>query len=170
MNSIDWVNGLTGAFLGFIVTVILTYIINYFTSVLEFWPRRLECITIITTFIPFFANGRGDTYNDVLYIRIRNNDGNFIVIYRAVFLINDKKPLPMYENASISQKYPEGYEAKFGPQWWDLYAILPAYEEVTTYVPLSRTPEPGEFPAQQRGTLLIEYVHSGKTGVHRAPI
>jgi hypothetical protein len=78
--------------------------------------------------------------------------------------------MPVYENAWRSQKKPKGYELKFGPQWTSIDILVPPGAKVDTYLPLTRPVADSDFPQGERGTLYLEYISDGKTGIHSAKL
>ena len=150
---------------GLITAAILRYFGRFFDSV----PRQLHDIGIGSSFEPFVARGAGDNYNNVIWLRFQNHSASPIYIIRAVYFPR-KKNVPVYSAAVPSQKYKNGFEVKFEDQWKDLAYLLMAKEEIQTYIPLARRCSSNEFPQGKRGELRIEYVHDGKTGIHKAKL
>jgi len=144
-------------------------VLRFFGHVFDFVPRKLHNIGIGSSFEPFMARGPGDNYDDVLWFRIQNHSSAPLFIIRAVY-IPSNIDMPVYENAMRSQKYKKGYEVKFGPQWKDMAYLLLPKDDTQSYMPLSRGYDVSKFPQGKRGKLLIEYVHDGKTGVHKAEL
>jgi hypothetical protein len=132
----------------------------------EFLPRNLDDLGIGSSFEAFRAQGPGDRYKACLWLRFRNHGSGALFIVRCVY--ENRHGLPVYINASLSQKYRRAYEVKFGEQWHDLSILIPPKTEITSYVPLSLLPPQEAFPPHRRGRLLIEYVYNGRTGRHRA--
>ncbi len=154
---------------GVIGGVLTAGVLRFFGHVFDFVPRKLHNIGIGSSFEPFVARGLGDNYDDVLLFRIHNHSTAPLFIIRAVYIPSNKN-MPIYENAIRSQKYRKGYEVKFGPQWKDMAYLLLPKDDTQSYVPLSKDYDINKFPQGKRGKLLIEYVHDGKSGVHRAEL
>jgi hypothetical protein len=103
-------------------------------------------------------------------ISLHNHAGRPLFIARAVYFANPAHRIRLYQEAWRSQKYPTGYELKFGRQWLDLDVLVPSNGQVDTYVPLETLPASESVPVGQRGTLLFEYVSEGKPGIHRSKL
>jgi TIR domain len=119
---------------------------------------------------PFYARGPGDNYDSALLFYIRNRGGKPLYIALAVYFLDRAAKIPIYANAWRSQKYPSGYEVKFGRQWKDLDVWIQPGGEVDTYIPLEGSPTSIAVPAGERGTLLLEYVLDGISGIHRGKV
>ncbi len=155
--------------IGVIGGLFTAVVLRFFGHVFDFVPRKLNDISIGSSFEPFTARGPGDNYDDVLWFRFHNQSSVPLFIIRAVYIPSNKE-VPIYENAMRSQKYQNGYEVKFGPQWKEMsYLLLPKID-TQSYLPLSQNVDSGQFPQGKRGKLLIEYVHDGKTGIHKAKL
>ena len=159
---------LVSIIIGAVGSLAATYMLRLKSSFLEFIPRNLSELTVITSFQPFFAYSPGDEYNNVLWIRIRNSGSHVLYVVRTVYFPDKKGKIPIYVNASISQKYDKGYEAKFGDGWYSHHALIEPGSETTTYVPLQRAISDDEILVRNRGYLIIEYVYDGKVGKHKA--
>jgi hypothetical protein len=169
--NVDWVNGVVGAILGVIASSAIALLVRLYTTAFDFIPRRLLTLSIGSSLEPFRARGPGDNYNATLMVYIRNQSGSPLYIVRAVYFRGaPAKRLPLYPNARRSQKYPRGYELKFGAQWVDSDVLLPAHGQVDTYIPLQSVPVDDAIPVGKRGTLLLEYVSEGRPGVHRGSL
>jgi hypothetical protein len=151
---------------GIIGGLLTAILIRFFTHAFDFIPRNLHNIGIGSSFESFFARGFVDNYNDVLWIRLHNHSSVPIYFIRAVYFPK-KSNMPIYQNAIKSQKYSNGYEIKFGEQWKDMSYLLMPKAETQTYMPLKNEYDSFDFPQGRRGKLIIEYVHDGKTGIHR---
>jgi hypothetical protein len=42
--------------------------------------------------------------------------------------------------------------------------------DAQSYIPLSSGYDKSKYPQERRGELVIEYVHDGKTGIHKAKL
>jgi hypothetical protein len=133
-------------------------------------PRRLLTVSIGSSIEPFYARGLGDNYDSALLIYIRNQGGKPLYIARAVYFRDRAAKVPIYADAWLSQKYPSGYEVKFGRQCKKLDVLIQPGGEVNTYVPLVGSPTSITVPAGRRGTLLLEYVSDGRPGIHRGKV
>lgn len=153
--------------IGAIGSLLATYVLRLKTSFLEFIPRKLSGLTVISSFQGFYANSPGDRYNNVLWIRIRNTGAHVLYVARAVYFRDRAGKVPIYVNASISQKYRKGFEAKFGEGWYQHHTLIKPGQEATTYLPLGTTISDEKIPVRKRGFLLIEYVYDGKVGKHK---
>ncbi|HFD32940.1 MAG TPA: hypothetical protein ENJ28_09585 [Gammaproteobacteria bacterium] len=154
-----------GVFAGLLTAALLRFLVRAF----DFVPRKLHDIGIGSSFEPFIARGPGDNYDDVLWFRIRNHSAAPLFIVRAVYFPRNTG-IPVYENATKSQKYENGYEVKFGQQYQDMTFLLMPKGDTQSYIPLSSGFDETKFPQEQRGELIIEYVHDGKTGIHKAKL
>lgn len=163
-------SGLIEIGIGAIGSLVAAALLRLGTGVLDFVPRRMNDLSIGTSFGPFHARGPGDNYDNVLSIRIRNNGSSSLFIVRCVYFLGSAQRVPIYVDARPSQKYRRGYEVKFGSQWKDQNTFLAAKEEAASYVPLGARADPSDFPQGKRGKLWIEYVYDGKTGIHRAKL
>ena len=154
--------------MGALGSLLAVYVLWIKDRLPEFMPREFGNISIVAFFRPFNANGPGDQYQHALWIRLRNSGAHALYIVRAVYFKDKKERVPVYVNASTSQKYPRGYETKFGRGFFEHHVLVEPGEETETYIPLSREIMDEEVPARQRGYLVLEYVYDGKTGKHRA--
>ena len=162
---LDWLTKLGFGAIGAACAYAGRFIFNWF----DFLPRRLESLSIGSHFGGFSATAPGDQYQHALFIDISNQGGLPLYVVRAVY-IPDGKDLPIYINARRSQKKTRGYELKFGPQWKSLDILLQPHESADTYLPLSNRVADDQVPQGRRGTLYVEYVFSGKTGIHNASL
>ena len=136
----------------------------------DFVPRRLESLSIGTYFSSFQATTPGDQYNYVLCLQIANQSGKPLYIVRAIYFLRGSRKMPVYENAWRSSKKPNGYELKFGPQWKSIDILIQPGERADTYLPLAKPVIDSVFPQGKRGTLYMEYISDGKTGIHSAKL
>lgn len=155
--------------IGIVGGLLTAVVLRVFGHVFELVPRRLHDVGIGSSFEQFFSRGAGEGYTDVLWLRLHNHSAAPLYIVRAVYLPR-RTGVPVYRDAMRSQKYKAGYEVKFGPQWNEMSHLLMPHEDTGSYVPLSSDYNPADFPQGQRGQLLIEYVHDGNTGIHRAEL
>jgi len=155
--------------IGVIGGLITAAILRYFGHFFDLVPRQLHDLGIGSSFEPFIARGAGDNYNDVMLFRLQNHSVSPIYIIRAVYFPHKTK-IPIYSNAVPSQKYKNSFEVKFGNQWKELAYLLMEKAETHSYIPLARSCSSDEFPQGERGELRIEYVHDGKTGIHKAKL
>jgi hypothetical protein len=132
--------------------------------------RLLLTVGIGSSVESFYARGPGDNYDSALLFRIRNQGGKPLYIALAVYFRDRAAKIPIYTNAWRSQKYPSGYEVKFGRQWKDLDVWIQPGGEVHTYIPLEGSPTSIAVPAGKRGTLLLESVLDGISGTHRRKV
>jgi hypothetical protein len=132
--------------------------------------RRLLTVSIGSSVEPFYARSPGDNYDSALLFYIRNQGGKPLYIALAVYFRDRAAKIPIYANAWRSQKYPSGYEVKFGRQWKDLDVWIRPGGEVHTYIPLEGSPTSIAVPAGKRGTLLLEYVLDEISGIHRGKV
>lgn len=153
--------------LGAAGSLLAAYLLRVREGFLEFVSANLGNLTIISSFQRFTATGIGDSYSSVLFIRVRNSGAHALYVVRAVYFPDRKRRIPLYENASVSQKYRSGYEAKFGVNWFSHHTLIGPNDEESTYIPLSRLVADCDIPVRKRGRLLIEYVYDGKAGKHR---
>lgn len=170
IHGVDWLNGIAGAILGVVATSLVTVLIRLYTSIFDFVPRRLLTIGVGSAFEELFVRAYGEKYNDVLMIYIRNHSGQPLYVARAVYFRDRAKKMPLYPDAWRSLKYSKGYELKFGDQWRELAVLIPSKGEVDTYIPLQSAATATIFPVGKRGTLLLEYISDGKTGIHRGSL
>ena len=160
---------ITGSIIiGAIGSLLATYVLRFKKSFFEFIPCELNGLSVISSFQPFSAITPGDQYQNVLWVRIRNSGAHVLYIARAVYFRDRENKVPIYVNASISQKYSKGYEAKFGDGWYSHHALVEPDQEIITYVPLGAVVSDEDVPARKRGILVLEYVYDGKTGKHKA--
>src|SRR5690242_2667030 len=108
--SVDWTNAIAGAVLGVVASGTVGIAIRAYTTLLDFVPKHLSTISIGSSFEEFWAHGRGDNYDAVLWIAIRNLGGSPLYIARGVYFPDRACIIPIYAEARRSQKYPRGYE------------------------------------------------------------
>ena len=150
--------------------VLSAIVLRYLGHVADFVPRRLDSISTGTSFEAFHARGPGDNYDHVLWIRIRNNGGKPLYVVRAVYFPDKRSKVTVYQDALRSTKYQKGYEIKFGDQWKSLDWLVAPTEQRETYLPLGAATDAQSTPQGERGTLLIEYVYDGKSGIHKTKL
>jgi hypothetical protein len=153
--------------LGALGSMLAVYILRLKEHFLEFVPCELSNLSVVASFQPFYSDSPGDTYKHVLWIRIWNTGAHVLYIVRAVYFRDRENRVPIYMNASISQKYKRGYEAKFGKEHFNHHALIEPSQEITTYIPLSEAVADNDIPSRKRGFLLFEYVYDGNTGKHK---
>lgn len=132
----------------------------------EFLPRRVETLSIGSSFQPFRARDTGDDYDAVLWIQLRNLGASPLFVVRAGFRNTNK--LPVYVNARRSQAWRNTYEVKFGHHWQEMTTLIAPGAEAETYVPLSRSLAGTEVIQGKRGQLILNYVWNGRPGRHVA--
>lgn len=155
--------------IGVVAGLLTATLLRFFGHAFDFVPRKLHDIGIGSSFEPLKARGPGDNYDDVLWLRIRNHSSAPIFIVRAIYFPKGTG-MSVYENAMRSQKYSKGFEVKFGPQWNDMAHLLMPKADTESYVPLNHDYDANKYPQGRRGELVIEYVHDGKTGIHKAEL
>lgn len=132
----------------------------------DFLPRRIDTVSIGSSFQPFQARGVGDNYDSVLWIQLRNLGNSPLFVARAAF--RNTNNLPVYVNARHSQALRRAYEVKFGRQWKEEAVLIPPGHERETYVPLDRAVADQDAAQGKRGKLVFDYVYNGRSGRHVA--
>jgi hypothetical protein len=143
-------------------------LIRFVGGVGDFLPRRVDTLSIGSSFQPFRARERGDNYDAALWIQLRNLGASPLFVARAGYRNSNK--LPVYVNARRSQALRNTYEVKFGQQWQEMTALIGPGAETETYVPLSRLMADEEVIQGKRGKLVLDYVYNGRPGRHVAHI
>lgn len=77
--------------IGALGSLLATCVLRIKISFLEYIPRNLSILTIISSFQTFYANSPVDTYENVLWIGIRNSGAQVLYISRCIYFRNKKK-------------------------------------------------------------------------------
>src|SRR2546430_5317775 len=114
----DLANPWIAIVIGAVGSLLATGLIRLVGGVGDFLPRRVDTLSIGSSFQPFRARGVGDNYDSVLWMQLRNLGASPLFIVRARF--RNTNELPLYVNARRSQARGSTYEVKFGEQWQEM--------------------------------------------------
>ncbi|WP_313914068.1 hypothetical protein [Tahibacter sp.] len=160
----DLANPWVALIIGAAGSLLAAALIRLVAGIGDFLPRKIETLSVGSSFQPFRATGVGDRYDDVLWIQLRNVGKSPLFVVRAGFRNTDG--LPIYVNARRSQALRNAYEVKFGEQWQEVSTLIPGDTQVETYVPLAGSVEDENMPQGKRGMLILDYVYDGRPGRH----